>query len=114
VPLAASTSSLGTIALLIVSDLAFVILDAQRQEALRKQQYDLQRQAAIARKQAAAQREAVAERAATISATDLSFGNVTVRPRLTGTHAFGRSFTQDQMDEFPILSGTITIILGRR
>jgi hypothetical protein len=86
----------GTIALLIVSDVAFVILDAQRQEA------------AIAAQQAAAQREAVAERAATISAADLSFGNVTVRPRLTGTDAFGRSFTQDQMDEFPILSGTIT------
>jgi hypothetical protein len=98
----------GTIALLIISDLAFVILDAQRQVALRKQQYEQQRQAAIAAQQAAARREAAAERAATISATDLSFGNVTVRPRLTGTDAFGRPFTQDQMDEFPILSGTIT------
>jgi hypothetical protein len=98
----------GTIALLIVSDVAFVILDAQHQEALRKQQYDQQRQAEIAAQHAAAQREAAAERAATISATNLSFGNVTVRPRLTGTDAFGRPFTQDQMDEFPILSGTIT------
>lgn len=98
----------GTIALLIVSDVAFVILDAQRQEALRKQQYDQQRQAAIAAQQVAAQREAVAERDATISTAALSIGNVTVRPRLTGTDAFGRPFTQDQMDEFPILSGTIT------
>jgi hypothetical protein len=98
----------GTIALLIVSDIAFVILDAHRQEALRKQQYEQQRQAAIAARQAAAQREAAAERAAAISAIDLSFDNVIVRPRLTGTDAFGRPFTQDQMDEFPILSGTIT------
>lgn len=98
----------GTIALLIISDVAFVILDAQRQETVRKQQYDQQRQAAIAAQQAAAQREVAAERAATIAATDLSLGNVTVRPRLTGTDAFGRPFTQDQMDAFPILSGTIT------
>jgi hypothetical protein len=98
----------GTIALLIVSDIAFVILDVQRQEALRKQQYEQLRQAAIAAQQAAAQHEAAAERAATISATDLTFGNVAVRPRLTGNDAFGRPFTQDQMDEFPILSGTIT------
>jgi hypothetical protein len=98
----------GTIALLIVSDVAFVILDAQRQEALRKQQYDQQRQAAVAAQQAAVQREAAAERTATISTTKLSLGDVTVRPRLTGTDAFGRPFTQDQMDKFPVLSGTIT------
>jgi hypothetical protein len=98
----------GTIALLIVSDIAFVVLDVHRQEAVRKQQYEQQRQAAVAAQQAAAQREAAAERAATISATDLSFGDVSVRPRLTGNDAFGRPFTQDQMDEFPILSGTIT------
>jgi hypothetical protein len=97
-----------TIALLIVGDVTFVILYAQRQEALREQQHEQQRQAAIAAQQVVAQREAAAERAATIPATDLSFGNVTVRPRLTGTDAFGRPFTQDQMDEFPILSGAIT------
>jgi hypothetical protein len=101
-----------TVALLIVSDVAFVILDAQRQEALREQYYDQQRQAAIAAQRAAqratAKREAVAEHAATISATDLSFGNVTVRPRLTGNDAFGRTFSQDEMDEFPVLSGAIT------
>jgi hypothetical protein len=102
-----------TVALLIVSDVAFVILDAQRNEALREQQYGQQRQAAIAAQQAAIQREAFAERAAAISPTDLSFGNVIVRPRLTGNDAFGRPFTQNQMDEFPILSGTITNHSGR-
>jgi multidrug efflux pump subunit AcrA (membrane-fusion protein) len=62
---------------------------AQRQAA---QQEEAQRQAAIAAQQAAAEREAAAERAAVISATDLSFSNVTLQntPRdigfdLTGT-----------------------------
>lgn len=62
---------------------------AQRQAA---QQEEAQRQAAIAEQQAAVVREAAAERAAVISATDLSFSDVTLQntPRdigfdLTGT-----------------------------
>lgn len=98
----------GTIALLVIAELVFVILDAQHQEALRKQQDDQQRQGALAVPQAATQREAAAERAAKIPGTELLLADVTVRPRLIGTDAFGRPFTQDQMDQFPLLSGTIT------
>jgi hypothetical protein len=64
---------------------------------------EAQRQAEIAAHQAAAGRETAAERAAVISATDLSFNNVTLHPRLTGS-----SNTQDQMDGLQILSGTVT------
>jgi hypothetical protein len=69
---------------------------------------EVQRKAAIAAHQAAAGREAAAERAAVISAANLSFGNVTLRPRLTGNNALGQPHAQDQMDGLQILSGTIT------
>ncbi|HEY2526666.1 MAG TPA: DUF2786 domain-containing protein [Xanthobacteraceae bacterium] len=118
----------GSVALLFVGGVAWLTLDGRHQEALRKQQYEQQRQAeerreaqreeverlaAIAAQRAAAEREAVAEHAAVILATDLSFSNVTLRSRPTGTDVYGRPLTRDQMDELPILSGTITNYSGQ-
>jgi hypothetical protein len=84
--------------------------EAERQAAARAaaERQAAERAAASAAQRDAAEREAAAERAAVLSPTDLLISNVTLRSSLSGTDDFGKPFTQDVMDELPILSGTIT------
>jgi hypothetical protein len=84
--------------------------EAERQAAARAavERQAAERAAASAAQRNAAEREAAAERAAVLSPTDLLISNVTLGSSLSGTDYFGKPFTQDQMDELPILSGTIT------